>query len=61
MKATWTVALVADKELTCLSNMDVKTEEDCANGKKRVTFNKTPPMSTYVRRPLGCPFLFFCC
>jgi aminopeptidase N len=49
LKSTWTVSLVADKELTCLSNMDVKEEKDVGNGKKLVTFNKTPLMSTYVR------------
>jgi aminopeptidase 2 len=48
MKSTWTVTLIADKELTCLSNMDVKEEKDADNGKKAVTFNKTPLMSTYV-------------
>lgn len=48
LKSTWTVTLIADKELTCLSNMDVKEEKDAGNGKKAVTFNKTPPMSTYL-------------
>ncbi|KAF8533917.1 peptidase family M1-domain-containing protein [Trichophaea hybrida] len=48
LKSTWTVTLIADKELTCLSNMDVKDEKDVGNGKKSVTFNKTPLMSTYL-------------
>ncbi|KAF2857406.1 hypothetical protein K470DRAFT_260840 [Piedraia hortae CBS 480.64] len=51
LKATFTVTLIADKHLTCLSNMDVASEKevDC-NGKKKksVTFNKSPPMSTYL-------------
>lgn len=51
LKSTWSVTLIADKELTCLSNMDVKEEKDLDNGKKSVSFNKTPPMSTYVSFP----------
>ncbi|KAG0651089.1 Aminopeptidase 2 [Hyphodiscus hymeniophilus] len=47
-KATFTVTLIADKDLTCLSNMDVESEQDVGKGKKKVTFNKTPPMSTYI-------------
>lgn len=49
LKSEWTVTLIADKELTCLSNMDVSEEKDLGNGKKSVAFNKTPVMSTYVR------------
>lgn len=48
MKSTWNVTLIADKELTCLSNMDVKEEKEIDGGKKSVTFNKTPKMSTYL-------------
>lgn len=53
LKASFTVTLIADHELTCLSNMDVASESDVESkmvGKKRkaVKFNKTPPMSTYL-------------
>ena len=48
LKAKFTVTLVADPELTCLSNMDVKSEQNTASNKKAVTFNTTPPMSTYL-------------
>ena len=48
LKATFTVTLIADKYLTCLSNMDVALEKEGGNGKKTVTFTKTPPMSTYI-------------
>lgn len=51
LKAAFTVTLVAEKHLTCLGNMDVASEvEVTSNGKekKAVTFNKTPPMSTYI-------------
>lgn len=48
LKAEWTVTIIADKGLTCLSNMDVKEEKDAGNGKKSVKFNKTPLMSTYL-------------
>ncbi|CZR66799.1 related to puromycin-sensitive aminopeptidase and related aminopeptidases [Phialocephala subalpina] len=51
LKATFTVTLIADKNLTCLGNMDVASEvQIVSNGKqkKAVTFNLTPPMSTYL-------------
>ncbi|KAI5779518.1 peptidase family M1-domain-containing protein [Geopyxis carbonaria] len=48
LKASWTVSITADKELTCLSNMDVDCENDAGDGKKTVKFNKTPVMSTYL-------------
>ena len=53
LKATYTVTLIADHKMTCLSNMDVASEKDVDSkvvGKKRkaVTFNKTPLMSTYL-------------
>lgn len=53
LKATFTVTLIADDKMTCLSNMDVASEkqvDSTVTGKKRkaVTFNKTPLMSTYL-------------
>lgn len=53
LKAEFTITLIADKKLTCLSNMDVKSETDVESKmsgsiKKAVTFNKTPLMSTYL-------------
>ena len=53
LKATFTVTLIADKGLTCISNMDVASEKEVesklSGGKKNaVTFNKTPLMSTYL-------------
>lgn len=49
LKATFGVTLIADKELVCLSNMDEKRTADVQGGKKKaVTFNNTPPMSTYL-------------
>jgi aminopeptidase 2 len=53
LKATFTVTLIADKKMTCLSNMDVKTEKEVdskiSGGKRQaVTFNPTPLMSTYL-------------
>lgn len=53
LKATFTVTLIADHDLVCLSNMDVASEKDVDSklaGKKRkaVTHNKTPIMSTYL-------------
>lgn len=40
--------LIADKELTCLSNMNEVDSTDVGNGKKKVTFATSPPMSTYL-------------
>ena len=48
LKATLTAALVVDEDLTCLSNMDIASSTANSAGKKKVVFNKTPPMSTYL-------------
>jgi aminopeptidase 2 len=52
-KAKFTVTLIADKSLTCLSNMDVASETEVKSSidgsdKKAVKFNPTPLMSTYL-------------
>lgn len=49
LKAKFTITLVADKSMTCLSNMDVASETDVQSGaKKAVKFNTSPLMSTYL-------------
>ena len=53
LKSEYTVTLIADKDHTCLSNMDQASEKEVDSkmtGRKRkaVTFNKTPLMSTYL-------------
>lgn len=49
LKAKFTVTLVADKSMTCLSNMDVESETDVQGGaKKAVKFSTSPQMSTYL-------------
>lgn len=48
LKATFDVSLIADKKFTCLSNMDVKEEIELDADKKKVSFNTTPKMSTYL-------------
>ncbi|OQD81257.1 hypothetical protein PENANT_c028G06029 [Penicillium antarcticum] len=49
LKAKFTVTLVADKSMTCLSNMDVESETDIQGGaKKAVKFTTSPLMSTYL-------------
>ncbi|CAJ2501512.1 Uu.00g043650.m01.CDS01 [Anthostomella pinea] len=52
-KAKFTVTLIADKHLTCLSNMDVASESEVQSemsgtAKKAIRFNTTPLMSTYL-------------
>ncbi|KAK5020991.1 Aminopeptidase 2 mitochondrial [Exophiala sideris] len=53
LKAEFTVTLIADEDMTCLSNMDVaKTEtvdSKITGGKRKaVKFNRSPRMSTYL-------------
>lgn len=53
LKAKFTVTLVADKNLTCLSNMDVASESEVRSAKsgtpkKAVRFNTSPLMPTYL-------------
>lgn len=53
LKAEFTISLIADKKLTCLSNMDVASESEIQSKisgttKKVVKFNKSPRMSTYL-------------
>ncbi|KAI5304921.1 Aminopeptidase 2 mitochondrial [Ascosphaera pollenicola] len=53
LKAEFTVTLIADKHMTCLSNMDVASEKDVQSDvskgiRKAVTFNRSPLMSTYL-------------
>ncbi|GEQ71063.1 hypothetical protein JCM33374_g4744 [Metschnikowia sp. JCM 33374] len=49
LKATFTVHLTTDSSLTVLGNMPIATEVASGDGgKKVVTFEKTPVMSTYL-------------
>jgi aminopeptidase 2 len=53
LKAAFTITLIADKHLTCLSNMDVASETEITSEvtgsvKKAVKFNRSPLMSTYL-------------
>lgn len=48
LKAKFTITLVGDKNLTFLSNMDVRYEQDLSESQKAVHFNTTPYMSTYL-------------
>lgn len=47
-KATFDITLHIDEGLTAVSNMDVAAEKSAGNGKRRVTFRRTPKMSTYL-------------
>ncbi|PLB39847.1 M1 family metallopeptidase [Aspergillus candidus] len=48
LKAKFTVTLIADKDMTCLGNMDVASETAVGQTKKAVRFNTSPLMSTYL-------------
>jgi aminopeptidase 2 len=58
LKAAFSITLIVDKHLSCLSNMDIAAEaevkvvsnRDCqaTKTKKAVKFNRTPAMSTYL-------------
>lgn len=47
-KATFTVEMIIDAGLSAISNTLIDTEERLPHGKKRVTFQRTPKMSTYL-------------
>ena len=49
IKATFDVSLEIPEDQTALSNMPEKQVEHGKNGKKVITFERTPIMSTYVR------------
>lgn len=48
MKATFSVEIVAEEKFMLVSNTPVIQEEKLSNGKKKVKFDKTPKMSTYL-------------
>ncbi|CAL5873549.1 uncharacterized protein PFLUO_LOCUS7829 [Penicillium psychrofluorescens] len=48
LKAKFTITLIADKSMACLSNMDVASETEVQGGKKAVKFSTSPLMSTYL-------------
>ena len=48
LKATFDVSLTADRDLTCISNMDPTSVTEHDSGKKTVAFRRTPLMSTYL-------------
>ncbi len=47
-KATFDVTMIVDKQLTAISNGDILSETAEGKGKKRVVFETTPKMSTYL-------------
>jgi aminopeptidase 2 len=51
-KATFKISMVVDSELTCLSNMEISSQESITShtgeSKKMVIFSPTPTMSTYL-------------
>lgn len=48
LKATYDITLIHDKNLTALSNMDVKETRPLDNDKVATVFNTTPVMSSYL-------------
>lgn len=48
VKATFSVTLVVPQELTALSNMPELLSTNLSGGKKKVVFDRTPIMSTYL-------------
>ena len=47
-KATFDITIDIDHKLVAISNGAVKKEDRLDNGKKRITFEQTPKMSTYL-------------
>ncbi|GME75586.1 unnamed protein product [Ambrosiozyma monospora] len=48
LKATFDISLVLDSGITGVSNMDVKEEVNLESNRKKISFNTTPLMSTYL-------------
>lgn len=51
LKASFNITLIADANLTCLSNMHISAVEDISTAgtnKKAIKFHQTPVMSTYL-------------
>jgi tricorn protease interacting factor F2/3 len=47
-KATFNISMTIDKDLEAVSNMPVRDVKDVSASKKRVSFETTPKMSTYL-------------
>jgi tricorn protease interacting factor F2/3 len=47
-KATFEIELEVDRRLTAVANTEIKAQEFLDNGRKRVIFERTPRMSTYL-------------
>ena len=47
-KAVFDIELEVDRSLTAVSNTEIKAQEILENGQKRVVFESTPKMSTYL-------------
>jgi aminopeptidase N len=47
-KAIFTVEMVIGANLTAISNTDIQTVTDLGDGRRRVAFEPTPKMSTYL-------------
>ena len=47
-KATFDIVLIVDERYSAISNTLAKTDEPAGNGKRRVVFERTPRMSTYL-------------
>ena len=48
LKATYSISLMIDRNLDAISNMPIKKEVNIGDGKKLVTFLRTPRMSSYL-------------
>ncbi|EET90513.1 MAG: M1 family metallopeptidase [Candidatus Micrarchaeales archaeon] len=48
MKAVFEISIVVDKDMEAISNMPVKSVKDSEDGRKTVSFQPTPRMSTYL-------------
>lgn len=48
IKTTFQVELVIPSHLSAVSNTSIESEEELAHGRKRVIFQRTPRMSTYL-------------
>ena len=48
MKATFSVAIIVPSEITAISNMPEVRTVHLDSGKKKISFDESPKMSTYL-------------
>lgn len=56
MKTEFIISVIVDSSFECFSNMPVDYIREMPDSQRSVTFQKTPPMSTYVSEMVVLPY-----